>query len=74
MNKPRGAPFQPGNTFGRGRPKGSRNKSTQAALGLLEKHHESLMAKQLKAAHDATPRLGSGAWNSFSACPLPFGN
>jgi len=74
MNKPRGKPFPPGNAFGRGRPKGSRNKTTPAAQNLLEQHYEALMAKQLKAAHDATPRLGSGAWNSFSACPLPFGN
>jgi hypothetical protein len=41
----RGKPFQPGNSFGRGRPKGSRNKSTAAALALLGEHAEALMRK-----------------------------
>ena len=51
MNKPRGRPFQPGNSFGRGRPTGSRNRGTSAGQRLLEQHHEALMAKQLQAAH-----------------------
>jgi hypothetical protein len=29
---PRGRPFEPGNKMGRGRPKGSRNKSKAAVL------------------------------------------
>jgi hypothetical protein len=41
----RGKPFEPGNSFGRGRPKGSRNKSTAAALALLGEHAEALMKK-----------------------------
>jgi hypothetical protein len=41
----RGTPFQPGNKFGRGRPCGSRNKSTLLKLGLLESHAESLIKK-----------------------------
>jgi hypothetical protein len=41
----RGKPFEPGNSFGRGRPKGSRNKSTAAALALLGEHAERLMQK-----------------------------
>jgi hypothetical protein len=45
MNKPRGRPFQPGNTYGKGRPKGSRNKFTLAAQRLLEEHCESLTRK-----------------------------
>ena len=71
MNKPRGAPFQPGKTFGRGRPKGSRNKSTQAALGLLEKHHESLMAKQLKAAHDGDAKARQWCLEQLQRLPAP---
>jgi hypothetical protein len=42
---PRGTPFQPGNKFGRGRPGGSRNKSTLLKLVLLESHAESLIKK-----------------------------
>lgn len=41
----RGKPFEPGNSFGRGRPKGSRNKSTLAALALLVEHAEALIRK-----------------------------
>jgi hypothetical protein len=41
----RGKPFEPGNSFGRGRPKGSRNKSTLAALALLVEHAEALVRK-----------------------------
>ena|SRR5258706_8483767 len=44
----RGLPFEPGNKFGRGRPKGSRNKSTSAAAEqLLEEHAEQLMRKNI---------------------------
>src|ERR1700674_5196537 len=52
----RGRPFEPGNKCGRGRPKGSRNKSTSAAQRLLEQHYETLMAKQLQAAHQGDPK------------------
>lgn len=45
MNKPRGRPFQPGNRYGKGRPKGSRNKVTRAARELLEQYSEALMRK-----------------------------
>jgi hypothetical protein len=45
MNKVRGRPFQPGNQYGRGRPKGSRNKSTLAAQQLLEQYSEPIMRK-----------------------------
>jgi hypothetical protein len=40
----RGRPFQPGNQFGRGRPKGSPNKKTQAAQQLFEQHSPTIMA------------------------------
>jgi hypothetical protein len=45
MNNPRGRPFQPGNTFGRGRPKGSRNKSKSPAQDLLDEYAPNLMRK-----------------------------
>jgi hypothetical protein len=41
----RGRPFEPGNTFGKGRPRGSRNKTTKAALELINSHAESVMRK-----------------------------
>ena len=41
----RGRPFEPGNTFGRGRPPGSNNKSTSLGWGLLKEHAESLFRK-----------------------------
>jgi hypothetical protein len=42
MTNTPGKPFQPGNTFGRGRPQGSRNKATIALQQLLEGHGESI--------------------------------
>lgn len=45
MNRPRGRPFQPSNKYGRGRPKGSRNKATRAAQRLLEEHSEPLVRR-----------------------------
>ena len=45
MNNPRGRPFQLGNMYGKGRPKGSRNKLTLAAQRLLEEHCESIVRK-----------------------------
>ena len=45
MSNVRGRPFQPGNQYGRGRPKGSRNKSTLAAQQLLEQYSEPIMRK-----------------------------
>jgi hypothetical protein len=41
----RGRPFEPGNTFGRGRPKGSKNKETSPGRRLLEEHEEVLLRK-----------------------------
>jgi hypothetical protein len=41
----RGAPFEPGNKLGRGRPPGSRNKSTMAALELLREHSDVVVRK-----------------------------
>lgn len=44
MNRARGRPFEPGNKLGRGRPKGSRNR-TKAGLGLLDEYRESVIRK-----------------------------
>ena len=52
----RGRPFQPGNTFGRGRPRGSRNNTTLAAQELLARYAEPLVRKcvQMAASGDHT--------------------
>jgi hypothetical protein len=47
MNTPRGRPFPPGNTLGRGRPKGSRNKAKAPGQQLLEDNAELLARKCL---------------------------
>jgi len=44
---PRGRPFQSGNKFGRGRPRGSRNKRSRVAQRLLYEHSESLVRKAM---------------------------
>ena len=41
----RGKPFEPGNKVGRGRPRGSRNKTTILAQQLLDQHAEPLIKK-----------------------------
>jgi hypothetical protein len=45
MKNTKGRPFQPGNTFGRGRPQGSRNKATIALQEMLDGHGESITRK-----------------------------
>lgn len=45
MNNTRGKPFPPGNTFGRGRPEGSRNKATIALQTMLDGHGEAITRK-----------------------------
>ena len=41
----RGRPFEPGNHFGRGRPRGSRNKKTLIVRQLLDEHSDSILRK-----------------------------
>jgi hypothetical protein len=41
----RGRPFEPGNKVGRGRPAGSRNKSTVALQSMLDQRAEAILAK-----------------------------
>ena len=45
MSEPRGRPFAPGNKFGRGRPRGSRNRATLELQQMLGQHGEALMKK-----------------------------
>jgi len=45
MSKPRGRPFQPGNKFGRGRPKGRQNNATLEAQQLLADNAKALTTK-----------------------------
>jgi len=44
---PRGRPFQPGNTFGQGRPQGSRNKTTKKTQELLDRYCEPITQKAI---------------------------
>lgn len=43
----RGRPFEPGNKFGKGRPRGSRNKFSVVAQELLSTHAEPVVRKAL---------------------------
>jgi hypothetical protein len=43
----RGRPFQQGNQFSRGRPPGSKNKSTSVGRQLIGQHYESLIRKTI---------------------------
>jgi hypothetical protein len=45
MGKVRGRPFPPGNSFGQGRPKGSKNQATLLVQKLLGDHAESITRK-----------------------------
>jgi len=53
----RGRPFQPGNKFGRGRPRGIRNKTTRAAQELLNSHAEPVVRKALVMALQGEPAI-----------------
>jgi hypothetical protein len=46
--KTRGKPFEPGNKFGRGRPRGSRNKTTQMAQALMNEFAVPLLKTCIK--------------------------
>jgi len=59
MSQVRGRPFQPGNRFGRGRPKGSRNKRSAQAQEILDQYTEPLIKKCVsKALEGDTRALG----------------
>ena len=44
-SKMRGRPFQPGNNYGRGRPRGSRNRVARVCQDTLDSYAENLMKK-----------------------------
>jgi hypothetical protein len=48
--KPRGRPFEPGNTMGKGRPKGSLNKTSLLVRELLSEHAEEITEKVIASA------------------------
>ena len=51
----RGRPFQPGNKYGRGRPRGSRNKGVRVSQAMLDSHAEGLTKRCLLLAHQGQP-------------------
>lgn len=51
----RGRPFQPGNKYGRGRPRGSRNKATRVCQDTLESYADRLIKKLLQLAFQGDP-------------------
>ena len=53
----KGRPFEPGNKFGRGRPRGSRKKTTLAALALLDSFAEPVVRRCLQGALQGDPKL-----------------
>ena len=52
MDKPRGRPFPPGNTLGRGRPKGSRNREKSPSQQLLDEYAPHITRKCMAQALD----------------------
>jgi len=40
-----GKPFEPGNNFGRGRPKGSKNRPENKGLALIKEHERAIVSK-----------------------------
>jgi len=50
MSAQRGRPFEPRNSFGRGRPKGSRNRTAALAQQLLDEYAGGIMKKCIHAA------------------------
>src|SRR4051812_23083392 len=69
VKKSRGRPFQPGNTMGKGRPKGSPNKTSALVKNLLAEHAEELTARLIqlgKKGHLGALKLALGI-----LCPTP---
>ena len=55
MGALRGSPFREGNTFGKGRPPGSRNKTTKLMQEFFAEHTEEFMKKLMEKALDGDP-------------------
>jgi hypothetical protein len=66
--KPRGRPFAAGNAFGRGRPKGSLNKTTLLARELLGEHAEEITNKVIALAKQGDPAAMKMAMDRI--CPI----
>jgi|HubBroStandDraft_6_1064221.scaffolds.fasta_scaffold160113_2 hypothetical protein len=79
MSQLRGRPFQPGNTFGRGRPKGSRNKTTRKMHEMLDRYLEPITQKLISMALKGDPgalrlcveRLFPAQRDGYVQIPLP---
>jgi hypothetical protein len=56
VKQPRGRPFQPGNKFGRGRPKGSRNRVTAPVKKLLDEFGPHLARKLVAMGLEGNPQ------------------
>lgn len=56
MSKLRGRPFQRGNKFGRGRPRGSKNKISPDVGKLLKEHSEAVWRKIILSALQGNPQ------------------
>jgi hypothetical protein len=72
----RGRPFEPGNTMGRGRPKGSRNKATDQAREIFQTYAASVVRKGISVALQGDPRLLTTLMNRAlgpQAFPKKFG-
>ena len=53
----RGRPFQPGNQFGRGRPRGSGNKKAQLPQELLDLHADEIVHKSIEIAQNGDSQI-----------------
>jgi len=53
----RGRPFEPGNKFGRGRPKGSPNKKKPLAQKIFDENAPAIMALAINSAREDRPML-----------------
>ena len=79
MNKVRGRPFEPGNTQGRGRPKGSRNKAKSPGQDLLDEYAPHLIRKCIAQAMQGEPsamricmaRISPARFDAFIGIRLP---
>jgi hypothetical protein len=73
----RGRPFEPGNKFGRGRPKGSPNKKTQLAHKIFDDNSAAIMALAINASREDRQMLrmlASYVVPRRRESPIRFGN
>lgn len=78
----RGRPFAPGNHFGKGRPKGSRNKKSLLAQEILDSRGEAVLTRAFDQAEKGDPQmirtlmpyLMRSKETTVRLGPLPMGN